>query len=471
MTAEFSATLEAIVGERFVHCGADIANRYRAGIGVERVAAPAWLVKPADTEEVAAVMSAAHKAGVPVTVVGGQTGTCGGAIPSDDGLALSLERMDRVVEIDPQSMTMTVEAGCILQTAQELAEAQGALLPLDLGARGSATIGGVVATNAGGIRVIRWGMVRDMVLGLEVVLADGTVVSSLTKMIKDNAGYAWKHLMIGSEGTLGVVTRAVFRLRPLPTARRTALLGLPDFPSAIRVLRRLEVLLSGQVTSFELMWGDYYRIMTTAQLPQRPCPMPPEHAIYALVETMGADSEVEDMLFEEALAMLLDEGHVSDAVVAQSARERDALWAIREDLEPGFRTLRPTMSYDVSMAISDMQRFVDRCRAALIERFPDATVLFFGHAGDGNLHILAAVGELDETVKHAVDSAVYGTVREVGGSIAAEHGVGTTRSAWLGHSRSDPEMALMKTIRRALDPRGLLNPGKLFPLDTEAPAS
>ena len=457
--SDFGAALAAIVGARFVVAGDAIDRRYRAGLGIAGVATPGWLARPKTTDEVSAILKLAHAGSVPVTVIGGQTGTCGAAVPVDGGLALSLERMDQVLAIDPLSMTMTVEAGCVLQLAQEAAEARGAFLPLDLGARGTATIGGVIGTNAGGNRVIRWGMMRDMVLGLEVVLADGTVVSSLTGMIKDNAGYAWKQLIVGSEGTLAIVTRAVLRLRPLPTSRHTALLAMPSFEAAITVLRRLEVLLSGQVSSFELMWEDFYRTHTEAQ---RVRPMALGHPIYALVETMGGNAEAEARLFEEALALLLAEGLLADAVIAQSQREREALWAIREDLNPGYTPLRPFAAYDVSMAIADMPAFVERARAAVVSAFPQATVLFYGHAGDGNLHILISIGRLDEAVKHAFDAAVYGLVREFGGSIAAEHGIGTARMAWLGHSRSEAEIALMQTIRRALDPKGILNPGKLF---------
>jgi len=462
MGEDFGAALAAIVGERFVVGGDAIDERYRTGFSVSGVSSPSWLAKPADTAEVSAVVRLAYQHDLPITVMGGRTGTCGAAVPADGGLALSLERMDRLIEIDPLSMTMTVEAGCILQRAQEAAEERGALLPLDLGARGSATIGGVIGTNAGGNRVIRWGMMRDMVLGLEVVLADGTVVSSLTGMIKDNAGYAWKHLMVGSEGTLGIVTRAVLRLRPLPTSRHTALLAMPNFEAAITTLRQLEVLLSGQVSSFELMWEEFYRAHTEAQLPQRPRPMALGHPLYALVETMGGNAAIEAGMMEDALAQLVEQGLLTDAIIAQSERERDALWAIREDLSPALTPLRPFASYDVSMAIARMPAFVERARAALLQAFPEATVMFYGHAGDGNLHIIVSVGRLDDAVKYGFDSAIYTQVREVGGSIAAEHGIGTTRMAWLGHTRSETEIALMRKIRHALDPKGILNPGKLF---------
>jgi len=463
MGEDFGARLAAIVGERHVHADEAIGERYRIDIGRKHSSKPAFMVRPGSTQEVADVVKAAAVAGVPITVVGGQSGTVGGAVPTDGGIALSLERMNRIVEIDRLSMTMTVEAGCILQIAQEAAEADGALLPLDLGARGSAMIGGVIATNAGGNRVLRWGMMRDMVLGLEAVLADGTIVSSLTKMLKDNAGYNWKHLLIGSEGTLGIVTRAVLRLRPLPSTRQTALIAASSFEAVITTLRRLEVGLAGKLSSFELMWGDFYAAMTEAQLDQRPRAMPATHGFYALVEAMGGDEEADGDQFERVLMALIEEGIADDAVIAQSEREREALWAPRDDMTPGLAPLRPFASYDVSMGVGDMPAFVERARAALQAIYPAATVLFYGHAGDGNLHAIVSTGEMSPAIQSGLDTAVYDAVRTVGGSIAAEHGIGTQRRSYLAHARSESEIALMRTLKRALDPNNLLNPGKILP--------
>jgi len=454
--------LAGIVGERFVRTGADIGERYRLDLTRKYSGNPAWLVKPGSTEEVSAVMKLAHDAGVPVTVVGGQSGTCGAAVPSDSGLALSLERMDRIIAIDTLSMTMTVEAGCILQVAQEAAEAEGSFLPLDLGSRGSAMIGGAIGTNAGGNRVLRWGMMRDMVLGLEAVLADGTVLSSLTGLLKDNAGYRWKDMVVGSEGTLAIVTKAVLRLRPMPTTQQTALLGLPGFEEAIKVLRRLETTLSGQLSSFELMWEDFYRTHTEAQLGQRPRPMPLGHPVYALVEAMGGNENADSELFQAALMELVDNGLIADAVIAQSAREREALWAVREDLQPGYAPLQPFLPYDVSMPVADMPAYVEKARAAVLRDFPDATLLFYGHAGDGNLHVLFSIGRMDKEIEAKVDTAIYDAVSEFGGSIAAEHGVGVSRIPYIDRSRSPEELALMRRIKQAFDPEGILNPGKVI---------
>jgi FAD/FMN-containing dehydrogenase len=454
--------LAAIVGAGQVLTDDDIGERYCVDISRKYAARPAYLVRPAGTEEVAKIISLAAARRLAVTVIGGQTGTVGGAVPAEGGLALSLERMNRIVEIDSGSLTMTVEAGCIVQVVQEAAEAQGMLLPLDLGARGSATIGGVIGTNAGGNRVLRWGMVRDMVIGLEVVLADGTVVSSLTKMLKDNAGYNWKHLLIGSEGTLGIVTRAVLRLRPLPTSRQTALLALASFEQCVKVLRRFETALSGRLSSFELMWEDFYARMTEAQLSKRARPMPLGHPLYALVEAMGSDEEGDAAQFERALGALIEERIVQDAVVAQSERERLALWAVREDMQLGIAPMRPFIAYDVSMSLSDMPGFVESARRGLTEAFPNAQMIFYGHAGDGNLHAIVGVGSMDDGIARTVDSCVFTAVRKVGGSISAEHGIGVSRLPFLSWTRTPAELRLMRALKQTLDPHNILNPGKVL---------
>jgi FAD/FMN-containing dehydrogenase len=460
--ATLEAELAAVVGEGQVFTGEAIGERYRVDVSRRYTSKPAALVRPGSTEEVAGVIGVAAARGLPVTVVGGQTGTVGGAVPLDGGLALSLERMNRIVEIDPVAATMTVEAGCILQLAQEAAEAAGYLLPLDLGSRGSATIGGTIGSNAGGNRVLRWGMMRDMVIGLEAVLADGEIVSSLTKMIKDNAGYNWKHLLIGSEGTLGVVTRAVLRLRPAPTTRQTALVAAASFEDAVRVLRQLETGLSGRLSSFELMWGGFFARLTTAQLDRRPRPMAEGQGYYVLVEAMGGDPQGDVAQFERVLGELLESGALQDAVIAQSEREAEGLWAVREDLQPGLAPMRPFASYDVSMSLGDMPAFVARTERELKAAFPKVDTLFYGHAGDGNLHAIVSVGRMDAEIQRAFDTIVYDGVREAGGSIAAEHGIGVSRAPFLPWTRSPAELALMRRLKQALDPQDILNRGKLL---------
>jgi FAD/FMN-containing dehydrogenase len=296
-------------------------------------------------------------------------------------------------------------------------------------------------------------------------------VSSLGKMLKDNAGYNWKHLLIGSEGTLGVVTRAVLRLRPAPTTRQTALVAVGSFEDAVQVLHRLDVGLSGRLSSFELMWREFFVRMTEAQLDRRPRPMAQDHGIYALVEAMGGDTQGDAAQFERALAGLLEEGLLQDAVIAQSEREAEALWAVREDLQGGLAPLRPFVAYDVSMALSEMPRFAEAAERNLRARFPEVRILFYGHAGDGNLHAVVSVGEMSAEIQRGFDDVVYDAVRCVNGSIAAEHGIGVSRARYLPWTRTPAELDLMRRLKEALDPRDILNRGKLLDAMPPPPAA
>ncbi len=457
------AALSAVVGAGNVFVGDQIEPRHRADLTNSFRAQPGFVVRPNSTDEVAAVVKIAADAGLPITPFGGGTGLVGGATAAPGGVVLTLERMNRIIEIDRIGMTMTVEAGCVLQAVQEAAEAEGLLMPLDLGARGSATIGGNIATNAGGMRVLRWGMMRDMVLGLEVVLADGSIVSALTKALKDNAGYHWKQLFIGSEGTLGVVTKAVLRLRPAPTTSQTAIVALASFEAASRFLRESQAKLSGRLSTFELMWPDFYDLMTEAQAHKRPRPLARRAPLYALIEALGNDERRDPEVFEEILAQSIEDGVVLDAVVANSERQRRDLFAVRDELWEGFATLQPIIVFDVSMALADMPRFIARADAGIRADYPDAVILQYGHAGDGNLHLTVSVGAADEAIEHQVQTAVFSAVREVGGSISAEHGVGLERLAFIGWTRTPQELALMRAFKTALDPHNIMNPGKVLP--------
>jgi FAD/FMN-containing dehydrogenase len=463
VTRSTLAALAAAVGDGNVLTGEDIEAKHRGDLTGKFKALPAFVVRPASTEQVSAVVKIAAAAGLPITPFGGGTGLVGGGVATPGGVVLSLERMNRIVEIDRTGLTMTVEAGAILQVVQEAAEAEGMLMPLDLGGRGSATIGGNIATNAGGMRVLRWGMMRDMVLGLEVVLADGTIVSALTKALKDNAGYHWKQLFIGAEGTLGVVTKAVLRLRPAPTTSQTAIVALAGFEAATTFLRDTQAKLSGRLSTFELMWPEFYELLTTAQAARRPRPLPCGAPLYALIEALGADERRDPEVFEEILAQAMEAGIVLDAVVAASARQRQDLIAVRDELGEAFAPLRPIIVFDVSMALSDMPAFIAKADASIRAEHPDAVILHYGHAGDGNLHLVVSVGESSRAIEHQVQTAVFTAVRAVGGSISAEHGVGLERMEFIGWTRTPEELALMRAFKTALDPRNLMNPGKVLP--------
>ncbi len=443
--------LRAALGAEGIFTGEAAAERARSPW--TRLGAPLAVLRPRSTEEVSAILRLASAAGQAVVPWGGRTGLVEGC-QADGALALSMERMNVIEDIDPAAGTMRVQTGCVLQTACEAAEARDLLLPLDLGARGSATIGGNISTNAGGNRVLRYGMMRDMVLGLEAVLADGTVVTALNPLLKNNAGYDIKQLFIGTEGTLGVVTRAVLRLRPRPVSHNIAMFAVDDFDALPRVLRRLERGLGGALSAFEVLWPEYYELVTTP--PARgAAPLLRGHAYYALVEAMGGDLEADGARFEQVLAAALEDGDIVDAVVAKSDAERAALWRLRDDVGQTARN-GPIIAFDVSLGIARMESYVAEVRAAL----PGLVV--FGHLGDGNLHLIASAGDGSPATRHGVEEAVYRPLRARGGSVSAEHGIGLMKRDYLSWSRSPAEVAVMRTLKQAFDPRHILNPGKVL---------
>ncbi len=430
--------------------------------GWSRLGSPIALVRPRGTEEVACVVRVCAAAGVPVVAWGGRTGLVSGGL-ADGAVAISLDRMNCIEAISPIDGTMLVEAGCILQTAAEAAEAEGMFLPLDLGARGSATIGGTIATNAGGNRVVRFGMMRDMVLGLEVVLADGTIVSSLKPLLKNNTGYDLKQLFVGSEGTLGIVTRAVLRLRPAYPSRNSALLALDDFTGVATLLRRLEARLGGQLSAFEAMWPEYYELVTTPPAHGRPI-LPHGHGFYVLVEAMGGDLDGDRERFEVALAGAMEAGLIVDAVIAQSEADVAAMWALRDDGEQVGR-IGPYIAPDVSLRLSDIAPFTAQLRALLEDRWPGTKLVLFGHVGDGNLHVIVSISENTPAMREQVMRAVLELVGAFDGSISAEHGIGLDKRSYLPLSRSAEEIGVMRLIKRALDPHNIMNPGKILSPD------
>ncbi|MAU96126.1 MAG: FAD-binding oxidoreductase [Fulvimarina sp.] len=421
----------------------------------------AW-IRPRSTEEVAAVLTLCSEAGIGVVPQGGLTGLAGGAHPVAGAVALSLERMNRIEEIDPAMATMTVGSGVVLQAAQSAAEEAGLFLAVDLGARGSCTIGGVLSTNAGGNRVIRYGMAREHVLGLEVVLADGTIVTSLNKMLKNNAGYDSKQLFIGSEGTLGVVTRAVLRLQPRPTFSTSALCGCRDFDAALALLRAARAGLGPSLTSFEVMWPSFYEFMA-GSLPSLPRPLSGRHAITVLIEVSGFDAEHEAARLEAVLGAMLEEGHVEDALLAASGKDVADFWAIRESVAEYSKIMGPITAFDVGVPAHVTGPVVERLEAGLKSRWPDVIALSYGHIGDSNLHLVVNVPSAGQEQPAAEISAfVYDTVREAGGTISAEHGIGTLKRKYLPYTRSPQELDLMRRMKLALDPKGILNPGKVL---------
>ena len=413
---------------------------------------------PRSADQVARILKACSAARISVQPQGGMTGLAGGGTPIQPCLVLSLERMRTIQEIDPAAGTMTVEAGVILETAQKAADEAGFLFPLDLGARGSAQIGGLASTNAGGNRVLRYGMMRELVLGIEAVTMDGVVITSLNKMLKNNAGYDLKQLFIGSEGTLGIITRLVLRLYPKPVSTCTGLVAVKSYAEVLELLRRCKAGFGPDLSAFEAMWPDFYHLGTTG-LSRQP-PIAHGHGVYVLIETLGTDPAGDLAKFEAVIGKALEDGVADDAVIAQSGKDSQAIWAIRD--APGdFQTVFwPQFSYDVSFPIGDLGGFVDDCRSRLQARWPDIHALFFGHVADSNIHISV---KLDPGMTHrALDEVIYECTRKWSGSVSAEHGIGTEKRDFLAYSRTPAEIALMGVVKRALDPAGLLNPGKVL---------
>jgi FAD/FMN-containing dehydrogenase len=419
---------------------------------------PLAVLRPPSVAEVSAALRSCHGAGIAVVPQGGLTGLAGGATPNAGQVVLSLERLKGIEEIDADSATMTVLAGTPLEVAQKAAEEAGLYLALDIGSRGSCQIGGNVATNAGGNHVIRYGMARAQVLGLETVLADGTVLTSLTKVMKNNAGYDLNQLFIGSEGTLGIVTRVVLRLHPRPRSKSTALIATAGYDAAVRLLRRLQRDL-GEVSAFEAMWPDFYRFVTDHPS-SRIKPMADTHPFYALTEFQGNEPDRDRTRLEGCLGTAIETGDALDALIAQSEREARSFWTIREG-EP-LDQLPYLINFDVSAPTAQLGALADDLKAKLAARWPEGLFFVYGHIGDGNIHLSAWADGTMEDVAHQMDDIVYGEVRRIGGSISAEHGIGTLKRAYLGHSRSAAEIDVMRRIKAALDPKGILNPGKVI---------
>ena len=459
---EALSQLQRKLGAQAVLLGADVPARNGNDWSASLPQTPLAVVRPVDAAGVSDAILACRKAGLCYVPQGGLTGLCRGASPETGWVAISLEGMVGIEEIDPASATMTVWAGTSLETIQKAADERGLFFPLDLGSRGSCAIGGNLSTNAGGNRVIRYGMTRELVLGLEVVLPDGTIMTSLNKLIKNNAGYDLKHLFIGSEGTLGIITRVVLKLFPRPRSTMAALCAVPDYAAVLALLNEARSGLGPLLSAFEVMWPDYWDVITNRAGVRSP--VGTGHGLYVLVEAQGTDEATDAPRFEAWLADLLERGMLSDAAVSQSVAQTKAFWAARDICSEFGQVLGPHIPYDIGLAVADMDEFVRRCKAALASSIPGCDSVYYGHIGDGNLHLVSWVPgfSVDQQPKEAMDRIVYGLVREMGGSVSAEHGIGTLKKKWLGHARSEAEIALMRTLKAALDPDGLLNPGKVI---------
>ncbi len=424
----------------------------------------ALLLMPRTVAEVQAIVRAAAAHHVPLVPQGGNTGLVGGGIPPADGscVLLSLKRMNRIRSIDPAGLTMTVEPGAILQTVHEAAAADGLAFPLSLAARGSATIGGLVSTNAGGVQVLRHGTMRALVAGLQVVLPDGEILDQLAGLPKDNRGYDLKQLFVGAEGTLGIVTAVTLKLIPAPQHRAVAWVGLFSPKLALDVLGRLRAASAGQVESFELVPGTGLD-MVLEHIPGQRAPLDTAHLWHALIELAGPAGLQETLA--ETLAAALEDGLVENAVLAESGAQAQALWALRENLPDAERKDGPAVHHDISVPVAKLPDFCLDATAKVEAAIAGSRVIAFGHLGDGNLHFnvrAPAGGSWSSDDAARITRLVHDLVTKAGGSISAEHGIGTLKRADLARLLPPAHLAAMRAIKAALDPLGIMNPGKIF---------
>ncbi len=419
------------------------------------------VVLPASTQEVAAILQLCNQLKQEVVVHGGLTNLVGGTETQPHQLVLSLERMNTIEEVDPISKTLTAQAGVIIENLIDAAAERDLMLPLNFGAKGSAQIGGALATNAGGLRVFRFGMTRQLVLGLEYVLPDGRIVSSLKKIIKDNSGYDLKQLLIGSEGTLGIITKVVLRLTQAPKTRSSALVGVQNYAKVLDLLKHLDKGLGGTLSGFELMWQHTFETMTTPPSIHT-APLPKDYPYYVFIETMGNDPENDFLRLETLITEALETDIILDGVLAQTQRELNTIWQIREDVSVLAAQAQDDQHFDISLPIPKIGSIIDSITQELRALSFVDRIFTFGHVADGNIHFIIGKKQNSPEIIKAINEVVYRQLKENNGSVSAEHGIGLHKKDYLNTSKSEVEIAIMKQLKALFDPHQILNPKRII---------
>jgi FAD/FMN-containing dehydrogenase len=438
--------------------GEEIQDRFLADWSGLTIGRPAVVFRPTSVEEVSEILKSCHREGKRVTVQGGLTGVAGGGVPDEGDIVINLERMNRIEHIDELEGVMLVEAGATLQAVQEAATARDWMFAVDLGARGSCQIGGNASTNAGGIRVLKYGTMRDSVLGVEAVLADGTIVSSLKGLVKNSTGLDARNIFVGSEGTLGIITRLTLRLRPPMGTPSTAMVAADSFEQLPLLLRNLRRRIGDALCAFEFMSAEY--VDMACSLTDTPRPLSGEPAWYVLVEAAGMPGESMDERLQDVLAAALDDGEITDCVQATNLTHAAKLWRIRESIPEVLTHIKRAVTMDIGLPWGQTSGFLRSIEGELRQHFPDTHHLWLGHLGDNNLHLLS--GPLDEHEYEKLEPHVFRALRGKGGTISAEHGVGRLKKPFLPVCRSAEEIDMMRRIKDALDPQHILNPGRIF---------
>jgi len=416
---------------------------------------------PHSTEDVAQIMKICHKYEQVVVVHGGLTNLVGSTETHPDEVVISMERLNVIEEVDRESRTMSVQAGVILASIQDTAKENELFFPLNFGAKGSAQIGGIVSTNAGGLRVFRYGMTRNLVLGLEVVLADGTVISSMKKIIKDNSGYDLKQLFIGSEGTLGVITKVVLKLVEAPQSRNSVFVGINNYGDVVRFLKYMDRGLAGTLSGYELIWNASYKVMTSPPATPKP-PLNYGYKYYVLLESLGSNYEKDHKLLVQLLETAVLQNMIQDAVIADNDTDLNWFWTIREDTGILASQCTYNQRFDISIPIPLIGSVVENITTALSKVKGVEQIFPFGHIADGNIHFVVGKATEDQTLTQQINDIVYAPLKKIGGSVSAEHGIGLYKKNYLHLCRTPAEIQLMKTIKQALDPQNILNRGKVI---------
>jgi len=453
--------LQSILPEQRLLTAASLKTRYTHIWTMDKPLKADCVALPESTDEVSAILKACHALGAKVVIHGGLTNLVGGTETKGSEVVISLERMNQVEEIDEGSRTATVQSGVILEHLHEAVKEKGLLFPLNFGARGSAQIGGIISSNAGGLRVLKYGMTRQLIVGLEAVMADGTIINSLKKIIKDNSGYDLKQLFIGSEGTLGVVTRAVLKLEEAPSSRNAAYLAVNEYQSVVKLLKFFDQGLAGKLSGFELIWRTTFEQLTGTSDAVRP-PLPYDYQFYLLIEALGSQPAEDQTEFQKLLETAVEKEMVLDAVMAQSPSDVEWFFRIREDVNNLTDHMTHDQHFDISLPIPLIGTYIANCTQELEKIQGVEQVYSFGHVADGNIHFIVGKENTTDALRLKINEVIYSGLKPIGGSVSAEHGIGLHKKAYLHISRSPEEIQLMKTLKLAMDPKGILNPGRII---------
>jgi len=460
-TSTILSELHSILEDSQLIYAAGLEQRYEHIWTMDKPLSALAVVLPRTTEDLSSIMKLCHKHEQCVSIHGGLTGLVGATKTVQKELVISLEKMNLIEEIDTDSRTITVQAGVVLENIHKELAAHDLMFPLNFGAKGSAQVGGFISTNAGGLRVFRYGMTRDLILGLEVVLADGTIISSLKKIIKDNSGYDLKQLFIGSEGTLGIVTKAVFKLFEAPKSRNSAWLAVNSYEKVIALLKYFSSHMGGALSGYELVWEKTFRALTSPPANIK-SPLDYGFPFYVLVEQLGSDPLKDRTQFEETLQQAMEQQLIEDAAIAYNASDLDWFWQIREDVHVFISQCENMQQYDVSIPIPEIGNYVAETTRRLLT-IPEVDKVFsLGHVADGNIHFAIGKSRESKELKHQVNQVIYRPLKALGGSVSAEHGIGFDKKRYLIISRSQEEIEIMQLLKRSLDPLGILNMGRIF---------